>query len=115
MTALEVIRDVDGKMHNVFTQQQKLDWLSRAERMVRRLLERSGAEAETAQIAEDTELSAPSPYDALYCRWLEAQIHYANQEYLKFNNAMALFSALWQDYSNFVRRGAAPAGRRRFF
>ena len=34
MTALEVIRDVDGKMHNVYTQQQKLDWLSRAEGMV---------------------------------------------------------------------------------
>ena len=115
MTALEVIRDVDGKMHNVYTQQQKLDWLSRAEGMVLELLARSGEKTEAAQITADTALSAPAPYDALYGRWLEAQIHYASQEYMKFNNAMALFSSLWQAYSNFVRRGAAPVGRRRFF
>lgn len=115
MTALEVIQDVDGKMHNVFTRQQKLSWLSQAESMVHQLHTRSGGKAETAQLTEDTTLSAPPPHDALYCRWLEAQIHYASQEYLKYNNAMALFSALWQDYSNFVRRGAAPTGRRKFF
>lgn len=115
MTALEVIRDVDEKMHNVFTQQQKLRWLFQAEDMVRQLHARSGGKAETAQLTENTALTAPSPHDALYCRWLEAQIHYASQEYLKYNNAMALFSAAWHDYSNFVRRSAAPEGRRRFF
>lgn len=115
MTALEVIRDVDGKMHNVYSQQDKLVWLAQAEDMVRQLLARSGQAPGGGEVTGDTVLCAPSPYDALYCRWLEAQIHYASQEYLKFNNAMALFSALWQGYANSVRRSAAPAGRRRFF
>ena len=115
MTALEAIRSVDEKLHNGYSQADKLRWLSQAEGMVRLMLGRCGADAPQATVEADTVLLAPVPYQQLYSRYLEAQIHYANQEYLKYNNAMALFSALWQDYANFVRRGGAPVGRRNFF
>lgn len=115
MTALEAITQVDGKQYNVFPLADKLGWLGQAEEMVRALLRRCGREAESAPLEADTVLLAPSPYDALYGLYLEAQIHYANQEYQKFNNAIALFSQQWQEYANFLRRGCDSVSRRNFF
>lgn len=63
----------------------------------------------------DTVLLIPKPYEGIYTHYLEAQMHYANQEYLKFNNAMGLFAALWQEYANTLRRDAPGGGRRKFF
>ena len=34
---------------------------------------------------------------------------------MKYNNAMALFTALWQEYANQVRRSSPAVGRRTFF
>ena len=67
------------------------------------------------EVEPQTELSVPEPYDGLYLRYLEAQIHYTGQEYAKYNNAMALFTALWQEYANQVRRSSPAVGRRTFF
>lgn len=38
------------------------------------------------------ELLAPAPYDGLYRHYVEAQIHYANGELERYNNAMALWN-----------------------
>lgn len=113
MTAQDAISWVDGKKHNVYSQEDKLFWLGQVEAMAAQLHGRCGLEQE-GQMAEAA-LSIPAPYDDLYLRWLEAQIDYANQEYVKYNNAMALFAALWKDYANQVRRSAPAVGRRRFF
>ena len=115
MTALDAIRWVDGKKHNVYTQEDKLFWLSQVEAMAARLHGRCGLEQEIVEMEPETVLSIPAPLDALYLRWLEAQIDYANQEYMKYNNAMALFTALWQEYANQVRRSSPAVGRRTFF
>ena len=42
MTALDVISRVDGKMHNVFTREDKLLWLNQPEKMASQLLARCG-------------------------------------------------------------------------
>lgn len=115
MTALDAIRWVDGKKHNVYSQEDKLFWLSQVEAMAARLHGRCGLEQEIVEMELETVLSIPAPSDALYLRWLEAQIDYANQEYMKYNNAMALFTALWQEYANQVRRSSPAVGRRTFF
>lgn len=115
MTALDAIRWVDEKKHNVYSQEDKLIWLSQVEKMAAQLLARCGLEPGETAVEPETELSVPAPHDQLYLRWLEAQIDYTNQEYLKYNNAMALFTARWQEYANQVRRGAATVGRRNFF
>ncbi|MGM9605296.1 MAG: hypothetical protein ACI3XG_09540 [Faecousia sp.] len=115
MTAQDVINWVDGKKHNVCSQEDKLFWLSQVEKMAAQLLARCGLEPGETVVEPETVLSVPAPYDGLYLRWLEAQIDYTNQEYLKYNNAMALFTALWQEYANQVRRGAPAVGRRNFF
>ena len=115
MTALDAIRWVDGKKHNVYSQEDKLFWLGQVEAMADRLHVRCGLEQERGALEPETVLSIPAPYDALYLRWLEGQIDYANQEYLKYNNAMALFTALWKEYANQVRRSSPAVGRRTFF
>lgn len=115
MTAQDAISWVDGKKHNVYTKEDKLFWLSQVEAMAAQLLSRCGREQEPAEPAPETVLSIPAPFDRLYLHWLEAQIDYANLEYLKYNNAMALFASLWQEYANQVRRNSPAVGRRTFF
>ena len=115
MTALEVLTRVDSRLHNVFTQEEKLHWLDGLEQLVYGLLGRCGVESQPEPLKPETVLSIPEPYSRAYDYWLEAQIHYANQEYLKYNNAMQLFQSLWQEYANFLRRSHPGEGRRRFF
>ena len=115
MTALDAIRWVDEKKHNVCCLEDKLRWLNQVEKMAAQLRARCGLEQEIVEMEPETVLSIPAPLDALYLRWLEAQIDYANQEYLKYNNAMALFTALWKEYANQVRRSVLAVGRRTFF
>ena len=113
MTALEAIRWVDEKKHNVFCLEDKLLWLSQVEQMAAQLRARCGLDTPLGPMEPETVLTVPE--NALYFRWLEAQIDYSNQEYLNYNNAMSLFTALWQEYANTLRRGSPGAGRRNFF
>lgn len=115
MTARDAIRWVDEKKHNVYATEDKLVWLTQAEKMAQELRLRCGLPPQARELEPETELSIPAPYDQLYLRWLEAQIDYTNQEYLRYNNAMAIFSGLWQDYANALRRSAGAVGRRKFF
>lgn len=115
MTALEAIALADGQQPNALPLADKLRWLNQVETEVRALLARCGQAAGAGEMAADTVLLAPAPYEGIYTYFLEAQLHYANQEYLKFNNAMSMFSALWQEYASAVRRGAPGDGRRKFF
>lgn len=115
MTAMEVINRVDGQLHNVASLEDKLEWLSQAEAMVHQLLARTGAPGKEEAITAQTQLAAPQPHDRLYGHYLEAQIHYASQEYLKYNNAMSLFQMAWMEYANALQRGSQRPGRRKFF
>lgn len=115
MTAWDAIRWIDDKLHNVYSLEDKLTWLDQVEQMAGQLRQRCMGQPGSVAVEQETVLSIPAPYDRLYLYWLEAQIDYTNQEYLKYNNAMALFSGLWQEYANAVRREAGGVGRRRFF
>lgn len=99
MTVQEAIRWVDEKKHNVYSVQDKLLWLTRAEAMVRQLELRYGKEQKDTALTLDASLSLPCPYDSLYLHWLEAQIDYNNREYISYNNSMAMFNALWSEFA----------------
>ena len=115
MTALDVITRVEGRLHSVFSREDKLRWLNQVEKMAAQLRARCGLEQEDMEVGPGTVLTLEAPFDALYFRFLEAQIDYTNQEYLKYNNAMSLFTALWQEYANSLRRCSGAVGRRNFF
>lgn len=112
MRAQDAISWVDDKFHNVYSGDDKLRWLSQVEAMARELAQRHGVRTECVRPAPDTRLLIPGPYDQLYLRWLEAQINYANQEYLKYNNAMTVFNTLWQEYANWFVRGHLTNGEK---
>ena len=114
VTALWVIGQVDSLLPNSYSDAQKRHWLCQAEGFC--ALEVGKAAPHT--LREDTILTAEMPYDGLYCRYVEAQIHYANGEMSRYNNAMAAWNELflsWRDYC--ARGGAQPkrAGVLKFF
>lgn len=118
MTIQEAINWVDEKKHNVYSREDKLVWISKVEAMAEDLAARYGIKVQSPIATGNYEdnLLIPAPYDQLYLRWLEAQIDYTNQEYLKYNNAIAVFNTLWKDYANwFCRNHVHPDGRFRFF
>lgn len=113
MTAMEAIGWVDEKKHNLYSLEDKLLWLGQVEKMAAQLRRRCGLEGENTPLEPESVLSVPE--DTLYFRYLEAQIDYSNQEYLKYNNAMSLFTEQWQEYANSLRRASTGVGRRNFF
>lgn len=103
MTIQEAISWVDTKKYNIYTREDKIRWLSEQDMALWLFLGNfeEFADKTFRGYGEDTPLDqkllAPEPFDRLYLRWLEAQIDYANQEYTKYNNAMALHLDAWKD------------------
>lgn len=115
MTIIEAINRIDKLLHNTYSQEDKITWLSRVDHMVYNHIVKTheGAERvsffgynETTDI--DTMLLVPEPYSEVYIRWLEAQIHYANGEYGKYNNAIIQFNTEYEAYSNYYNRNHMP-------
>jgi hypothetical protein len=123
MTIIEAITQIDSLKHNTYSQENKVQWLSRLDSMVKRLVidTHEGGEDVTFTGYNDdtdlhTELLIPVPFDEIYMRWLEAQIDYTNGEYDKYNNAITMFNTSWNEYQNYYNRNHMPKGSRiRFF
>lgn len=116
MKIIEAISQIDSLMHNTYTQSDKVTWLSRLDAMVKRTVidthesgnvEFSGYDDSTDP---NTQLLIPEPFDEAYLRWLEAQIHYHNGEYDKYNNAVEAFHGCYQDYKIDYNRTHMPKG-----
>lgn len=123
MTIREAITRFDALMRNTYTNADKVTWLSRADWMVKRhIIDRheGGDGVEFDGYADgdmDTELLVPAPHDEMYIRFLEAQVHYNNGEYDRYNNAIMMFQAVYEDYSAMYTRQHLPisAGARFIF
>lgn len=50
------------------------------------------------------QLLADPPYDAMYPRWLVAQIALANGEYQKYQNEREVFNQLYEQYARWLVR-----------
>ena len=121
MTIREAIALVDEKKHNVYTREEKIRWLSEQDGEVWAFLG-SFEEFEgpfrgySDEDFPDGKLLLPLPFDRLYLHWLESRIDYANQEYTKFNHAMALHRAVWREFTAWCCRNYRPKGQRlRYF
>ena len=109
-----VLAQVDDLLPNSYTDEQKRHWLRQAECFAALEL---GA-ALPGSLDDGDELLIGLPYDGLYSRYVEAQIHFANREMERYNNAMTAWNELflsWRDYC--ARGGAQPkrAGALKFF
>ena len=115
MKLIEAIQKLNDLKSNTYDQAHKVEWLSRLDSMVMRHVigAHEGGEGITfngynAETDLETELLVPSPYDEVYLRWLEAQIDYYNGEYGRYNNAILLFNAAWDELDRHLRRSCAP-------
>lgn len=118
MKIIEAINGIDSLNHNTYTEQDKVQWLSRVDWMVKKHVidTHEGAEEVTFTGYDDmtdhnTELLVPAPHDELYLRWMEAQIHYHNGEYGKYNNAIEMFNTTYEDYKRYYNRTHMPKGK----
>lgn len=123
MTILQAIAQTDNLMQNTFSVETKAVWLSRLDAMVKRLVidTHEGGEAVTFQgydrdTPTGTELLVPEPFDEMYLRWLEAQIHYHNADYDAYNNSVLRFNSVFEEFANDYHRSHLPkqTGRFRF-
>lgn len=117
MTILEAISRIDGLKHNTYTNEEKVAWLSRLDSMVKRLIIDTHEDGESVcfygynkDSFPETVLLVPEPFDEMYIRWLEAQIDYANGEYGKYNNSIAMYQASWDGYRNWYNSQHLPKG-----
>lgn len=117
MTIREAINRIDNLKHNVYSRSEKIAWLARLDAEVKqqiidahennKRLIFAGYDEDTP---EDTELLIPFPYDDVYLKYLEAQIDYYNGEYDKYNNAIVMYQAALDVFTNYYRRTHMPKG-----
>jgi len=118
----QAISRLDALIFNTYEQSDKVEWLSRLDSMVKKQIidTHEGAEEVTFTGYDDntdkqTELLVPAPHDEIYLRWLEAQIHYHNGEYDKYNNAIIMFNTAYEAYQAYYTRNHLPVIRGRRF
>lgn len=118
----EAINRLDSLQFNTYSQEDKVDWLSRLDNMVKKQIidTHEGAESVsfsgyTADTPLDTVLLIPAPYDECYLLWMEAQIHYHNGEYDKYNNAIIMFNTSFEAYQRHYNSIHKPVSHGRRF
>ena len=123
MTIIEAVNQIDNLKRNTFSQKQKIIWLSRLESMVKRLVidtHEGGEDVSFDGFTENTDLQTvlmmPEPFDEAYIFWLEAQIHYANEDIDMYNSAITMFNAAFREHKDDYKRThtTKAAGRFRF-
>lgn len=119
MKIREAIGTIDSLKHNTYTQSDKIAWLSRLDASIKKLIidTHEGADEVNFTGYDDTtdletELLVPAPFDEVYLRWLEAQIDYHNGEYGKYNNAVEMFTTVYDGFKAYYNRTHMPKGKK---
>ena len=122
MKIFQAINRLDDLIFNTYTQTNKVEWLSKLDTMVKKNIIDTHEGGEDVVFAGyndstdlDTELLVPAPHDEMYLLWMEAQIHYHNGEYDKYNNAIIIFNAEYEAYQAYYIRNHLPLARGRRF
>ena len=121
MKIIESINQIDNLKPNTYSAKQKIIWLSQLESMVKRLVidtYEGGEDIPFDGFTEDTDtatvLFMPAPFDVAYVYWLEAQIHYANEDIDMYNSAIMMFNASFGEYKADYKRNHVSKGAGRF-
>jgi len=121
MKIIEAISQVDSLKPNTYSAKQKLLWLSQLEALVKQqVLDVQGGgdclpfPGFTEDTDTETQLLMPAPFDAAYLYWLEAQIHYANEDIGLYNSAITLFTDAFRAFQAHHRQTRATRGYGRF-
>lgn len=117
MTIIEAINRLDKIKPNGYGQEDKIEWLSEIDGMVKQTVTDTHEGGEDisftgydATTPLDTVLLIPSPYDSAYLDWLSAKIDFADGEYARYNNSMTRFNDTFLAFSRFYNRKNMPKG-----
>lgn len=114
MTLQETLAACDRMKPNACPEQEKRRWLSELDgRIYRELLACHEGAPETfsgydMQTAGGTELLVPDRYAELYLYYLSAQIDFVNAEFVRYNNAAALYNTAYEAFANAYHREHRP-------
>lgn len=118
MTIIEAINKIDSLKPNTYTQEDKIEWLSNLDGIIKKELidTHEGSESVTfngyeADTALDTVLLVPAPYDDVYIKWLEAQIDYVNGDTQRYENSMIAYNTVYSTFQRFYNRTHMPIGK----
>jgi hypothetical protein len=116
----EAISQIDSLKPNAYSTKQKILWLSQLESIVQRQVidAHEGAERRFDGFTEETDtntvLIMPAPFDMSYLYWLEAQIHYANEDIDMYNAAIQMFNTTFSEFKADYKRNHAAKSMGRF-
>ena len=116
MTIRQALEHLDSLHRNACADADKIQWLSHLDAAVKTEIF-DCCEGEEHPFAgyddrtdRDTALLAAAPFDQMYGYYLQAQIHYHNGELDRYNNAMALFQAVYDSFRRHYNRSHRPKG-----
>ena len=111
MKIREVIENVDRVKPNAFDFADKVRWLNEVEGMVQTdILLLAPQEFITYGSGDgERELLVAPPHDKLYEAYLTARIDFANGEYKKYNNTVAMFNQALTEFTRWFADNFRPA------
>ena len=122
MTIREAISRLDALIFNTYTNDDKVRWLSSLDASVKQQIidtHEGGQlvvfEEYTPATPDTTVLLVPAPYDEVYLRWMEAQIHYHNGERDKFNAAIIMYNTAFDAYAKYYNKHHMPISKHNRF
>lgn len=115
MTVREVLDRVDAIKPSAFDDGVKLGWLNELEGEIQVQIHGVAPDAITVyRLPEDegAQPLAPAPFDRVYHLTVAAMIDFANGEYDKYQNSMAMANSAYEDYARwYIRSHTRPGGR----
>ena len=115
MTLSNVIAFVDGIKPNAFTPEQKTAWVNEVEGYVMTdifLLAPTEYKAYVWPEDQNTVLLVPDPHCKIYHAYLSAMIDFANGEYGKYNNELAMYNEFCGEFMRWYTDRYRPADGR---
>ncbi len=119
MTVMGAINHLNAVKPNSYGQAEKIKWLSTLDGIIKAEIidTHEGASEVATKFKGYTDSSLVAtllvehPYDDIYIKWLEAQIDYANGEYGKYNNSIAMFNTAYEAYAKYYNRTHMPISK----
>ncbi len=112
MTCSEAIMKADELKANVYSDEQKMRWLSELDgKIIREVLEKDTEVCYSCPEDENRELIVGLPYCDIYVLYLCAMIDFSNRETAAYENSMIMFNSSYDVFAkNYIRNNMPKSG-----
>ena len=113
-TMNSTIEHIDRLKPNVYTDEDKYEWISRVNNMIATEVHQTEPVVYAIPDDADKELLVPAPYDDLYGLYVASMIDFYNREYGHYNNSTMMFSERLEAYKAWYIRQHNPEKAKNF-